>query len=111
MWGKLAACRVALASRQLAPHPEIESMAVVVPTWFKGRQGKAEEAGPRMLKLAAPNLRDWYLGLRHLDDGRWQAFLREKPDAPDAAVVEVDRSPEYEAWEAAFEIYRNQVII
>jgi hypothetical protein len=86
-------------------------MAVTVPSWFKGRQGKAEEAGPGLLKLTAPNLHDWYIGIRRLESGGWLAFLRSDPDGPDATAVEVDPLPEHEAWEAAFEVYRNQVVI
>jgi hypothetical protein len=86
-------------------------MAVIVPAWFKGRQGKAEESAPGLLKLTAPNLREWYLGLRRLDDGHWQAFLRDRPDGSDVSVIDLEPMPEYDAWEAAFEVYRNHVII
>ncbi len=86
-------------------------MAVIVPSWFKGRQGKAEEVRPGLLKLTAPNLREWYAGIRRLDSGGWLAFVRSEPDGADAAAVEVDPMPEQEAWDAAFEVYRNHVII
>ncbi len=86
-------------------------MAVTVPSWFKGRQGKAEEAGPGLLRLTAPNLKEWYVGIRPRDGGRWLVFVRAQADGPDAAAVEIDPRPEYEAWEAAFEVYRNHVVI
>jgi hypothetical protein len=87
-------------------------MAVVVPSWFKGRQGKAEEAGPHLLKLTGPNLNDWFVGIRRDDAGGWVAFLRKSADAPDTAAVPLEpQVSEYEAWEAAFEVYRNAVII
>jgi hypothetical protein len=86
-------------------------MAVIVPSWFKGRQGKAEEVRPGLVKLNAPNLREWYLGIRRLDMGGWLTFLRIEPDGADTVAVEVDRMLEQEAWDAAFEVYRNQVII
>ncbi len=86
-------------------------MAVTVPSWFKGRQGKAEEAGPGLLKLSAPNLQPWFLGIRRLDDGHWHAFLRSAADGADEVAVELEAMPEWEAWEAAFEVYRNHVIV
>ena len=86
-------------------------MAVIVPSWFKGRQGKAEELRPGLLKLTAPNLREWFVGIGRLDDAGWVAFLRDEPDGPDTATVELDPMPEQEAWDAAFEVYRNRVVI
>ena len=46
-----------------------------------------------------------------LDDGGWLAFRRTEADGADTAAVEIDPMPEQEAWDAAFEVYRNQVII
>jgi hypothetical protein len=86
-------------------------MAVTVPAWFKGRQGKAEEVRPGVLKLTGPNLREWYVGIRRREDGGWVTFLRREPDSADTVVVEVDPMPEQEAWDAVFEVYRNRVII
>ena len=86
-------------------------MAVVVPSWFKGRQGKFEEVRPGLLKLTAPNLREWYVGIRRMEHGGWLAYLRSEPDGADTATVELDPMPEQEAWDAAFEVYRNCVII
>jgi hypothetical protein len=86
-------------------------MAVTVPSWFKGRQGKADEAGPGVLRLTAPNLKEWFLGLRRLDDGHWHAFLRSTADGPDEAAVGLEAMPAWHAWEAAFEVYRNHVIV
>jgi hypothetical protein len=87
-------------------------MAVTVPSWFKGRQGKAEEAAPNLLRLSAPNLNEWHLGIRRSDTGRWITFLRTSADGPDTVAVELDRDvSEYDAWDAAFEVYRNHVII
>jgi hypothetical protein len=87
-------------------------MAVTVPSWFKGRQGKAEEVAPHLLRLTGPNLNEWYIGIRRSDSGRWVAFLRKSADGPDTAAMELDEDlSEYNAWEAAFELYRNQVII
>jgi hypothetical protein len=87
-------------------------MTVTVPTWFKGRQAKAEEAGPQLLRLTGANLNEWHAGIRRAENGRWVAFVRRMPDSEDTTAVEL--SPwltEFDAWQAAFEVYRNQVII
>ncbi len=86
-------------------------MAVIVPAWFKGRQGKAEEVRPGLVKLTAPNLREWYVGIRRHEMGGWTAFIRGEPDGADATSVELDPMPEQEAWDAAFEVYRTYAII
>jgi hypothetical protein len=87
-------------------------MPVTVPAWFKGRQGKTEEVSPGLVKASGPNLRDWYVGLSREGAGAWVAYLRETPDGPDVARQELEPDlAEYEAWEAAFELYRNWVII
>ena len=87
-------------------------MPVTVPAWFKGRQGKAEEAGPGVLRLNGPNLKEWFVGIRRQPTGTWTGFLRESADGPDVVVQDFERQmPEYEAWEAVFELYRNVVII
>jgi len=86
-------------------------MAVDRPTWFAYRQGKVEEAGPNLLKLTGPNLRESYIGIRAGDGGRWSAFVRHAPDGLDVAATEVEHATSAEAWAAAFEIYRNAEII
>jgi hypothetical protein len=86
-------------------------MAVTVPSWFKGRQGKTEEVGPGLLKLTAPNLKEWFIGIQRRDNGHWLAVVRNQAEGPDAVAVEIDPVPEYEAWEAAFELYRNHVVV
>ena len=85
-------------------------MAVTVPSWFKGRQGKAAEAGLGLLRLTAPNLKEWFLGIRRDGDG-WLGFLRDRADGPDAIAVDLGNIPEHEAWAAAFEVYRNHIIV
>jgi hypothetical protein len=87
-------------------------MAVTVPSWFKGRQARAEEAGPHLLRLTGPNLNEWHAGIRRADNGRWVAFVRRTADAEDTIAVELSPGlTESDAWQAAFEVYRNQVII
>ncbi len=85
-------------------------MAVIVPSWFKGRQGKAEQVSPDLLKLTAPNLKEWFAGIRRHEAG-WTAFVRAGADGPDAVAAELGPVPEYDAWEAAFELYRKHVIV
>jgi hypothetical protein len=86
-------------------------MAVTVPSWFKGRQGKAEEIAPGLLKLTAPNVKEWFIGIRRQDGGGWMVVLRDSADGPDVVAIELAVVPEYDAWEAAFEVYRNHVIV
>jgi hypothetical protein len=86
-------------------------MALIVPSWFKGRQGKAEPAGSDLVKLTGPNLREAYIGIRPADNGKFAAFLRATPDGPDVAAADAVAATAYDAWEAAFEIYRNHVVV
>jgi hypothetical protein len=86
-------------------------MALTVPSWFKQRQAKAEEAGENHYRLTGPNLREAYIGLRPADGGHWTAYLRFTPDGPDAAVSPESFATQYNAWEAAFELHRCQVVV
>jgi hypothetical protein len=86
-------------------------MSLILPSWFKQRQGKAEEAGENVYRLTGPNLRKSYIGLRPAGDGRWLAFLRFTPDGPDAAVSPASFATLYDAWEAAFELHRTAVVV
>ena len=86
-------------------------MALIVPSWFKGRQGKAEPAGADVYRLTGPNLRESFIGLRRGENGLWAGFLRFTPEGPDAAATEPRFDTQYDAWEAAFELYRQQVVV
>lgn len=77
------------------------------PSWFRGRQGKIEEVTPDLVKLTGPNLIEAHIGVRKADNGRWASFVRAAADGPDQAATEPIHPNSYEAWEAAFEIYRN----
>jgi hypothetical protein len=84
----------------------------IVPSWFKGRQCKAEPAGDdHTLKLTGPNLGDAYISVRQADNRLWLAALRRAPDGADVAVTEPEIATEQDAWEAAFELYRTHVIV
>ncbi len=86
-------------------------MSLVTPFWFYQRQCKAESVGDDLYKLTGPNLKEAYIGLRKGDSGRWSAFLRNTADGPDVAATPAQWNNVYEAWEAAFELYRVNVII
>lgn len=86
-------------------------MALAVPTWYKQRQGKLEPAGEQVFRLSGPNLPAAFLGLRRADNGKLQGFLRQSADGPDVAVTDPKFGSDYEAWEVAFEMYRQRMII
>ncbi len=86
-------------------------MALIPPSWFHGRQGKAEEVGPNLYRLTGPNLAEGFVRIWHDDHGRWGAALRLAADGPDVASIEPALENPYEAWEAAFELYRKEVVI
>ena len=75
------------------------------------RQGKIEEAGENLVRLSGPNLPTSYLGLRRAENGKLQGFLRDNPDGPESAVTEPKFEKDYDAWNVAFEMYRQSVII
>jgi len=86
-------------------------MANIVPTWFKYRQGKVESVSDNLSRLSGPNLPTTFLGLRRADNGKLQGFLRTEADGVDLAVTDPKFDREYDAWEVAFEMYRQRVII
>lgn len=85
-------------------------MQPTLPSWFKYRQGKAEPAGENTLRLTAPNQQDAFISIRMGEGGRWSAVLRMTPDGPDVATTSPEFAKEVDAWEAAFELYRQVVI-
>jgi hypothetical protein len=98
-------------SRVSHPPTGIWAMPLVTPYWFPARQGKAEEVGPNSYRLTAPNLREAFVSIREAPDGRWSAALRLTADGPDVAVTGADFPTAYDAWEAAFELYRKEVVV
>jgi len=87
-------------------------MQPIVPFWFKQRQCKAEPAGDNELKLTGPILPDAFVRIS-ADEGKqhWRAALRLAPDGADLQRTEAEFRNPKEAWEAAFELYRNHVIV
>jgi hypothetical protein len=90
---------------------EANSMPLNTPYWFPARQGKAEEAGPDMYRLTAPNLQEAHIRIEQAPSGRWLAALRLAKDGPDVATSETDFATVYDAWEGAFELYRKHVVV
>ncbi len=86
-------------------------MSLITPSWFKQRQAKAEPAGPHTYRLAGPNLQEAFLELRKTDNGKWMGVLRLSADGPEVAATEAKFDRPYEAWEVAFEMYRQRLVV
>jgi hypothetical protein len=86
-------------------------MQPILPFWFKQRQCKAEPAGEGVLRVSGPNLGEAFLVIRHAGNGRWQAALRTAADGHDVTATDPEIESAQDAWEAAFELYRNHVIV
>jgi hypothetical protein len=86
-------------------------MQLVVPTWFKYRQGKAEPAGENTYKLTAPLMQEAYVSIRKGENGRWAGVLRLAADGPEADTTPPQWENPGDAWNAAFELYRAALII
>jgi hypothetical protein len=86
-------------------------MPLEVPSWFKYRQGKAEDAGPNLYKVSAPQLKDAFVGIRPARDEGWQAFFRHAADGPDVAASDSNWPTPGEAWNVAFEMYRREMVV
>ena len=84
----------------------------IAPFWFKQRQCKYEPAGAdNLLKVTGPNLPEAYIRIQRTENGRWLAAFRQSADGPDVAVTEPNIPDERAAWDAAFELYRQNVIV
>jgi hypothetical protein len=83
----------------------------ILPFWFKQRQAKAEPVGDNTYRLTAPNQREALISIRQDSQGRWGASLRLGPDGPDLAVTETTYDTAGDAWEAAFELYRSELLV
>jgi hypothetical protein len=87
-------------------------MEPILPFWFKQRQGKAEAVGTDTYRLTAPNApREAFIRIRQADNGRWSAALLRQADGPEVAATPAELPTRLEAWEAAFELYRQQEVI
>jgi hypothetical protein len=86
-------------------------MELIPPFWFKQRQAKAETAGPDTYRVIAPNQREAFLSIRQDAGGRWSAALRLAADGPEVAATAAAYDTPGDAWDAAFELYRRELVI
>jgi hypothetical protein len=82
-----------------------------LPFWFRMRQGKAEPAGRERYRLSAPNLNDAFIGIQQLQDARWVPTLQLSEDGPNEAGMSDEFDDPQDAWEAAFESYRQRLVV
>jgi hypothetical protein len=87
------------------------AMQPTLPYWFKMRQGKAEPAGDNVYRLTAPNLAEAFIAVRPEGESRWTPLVRSAVDGPERAVGAKTYDSIFDAWYAAFELYRNTVVI
>jgi hypothetical protein len=83
----------------------------LAPFWFGQRQCKLEPQENGMYRASGPNLAEAFLGIRSTAHGRWAPVFRLAADGPDLAEAHGDFARPQEAWEAAFELYRIQVVV
>jgi hypothetical protein len=83
----------------------------VPPSWFKQRQGKIEPAGDSIVKLTAPNVEASFIGIRSVEGGRWSAALMKSAGGPDVVATGPHFTTQGDAWGAAFELYRTQILV
>jgi len=81
----------------------------IAPFWFKQRQCKLEAAGDNLLKATGPNLPEAFLFVRQ-EGGTWVGGLKLAADGPEVASGPADPPSIKEAWNVAFEMYRQHVI-
>jgi hypothetical protein len=86
-------------------------MPLILPYWFPQRQAKAESVGPELYRLTGPNLPEAFIAIHQADTGRWSAGLRLAQDGPDVATTPAEFPTTTDAWSAAFELYRKEVIV
>jgi hypothetical protein len=84
---------------------------LVLPSWFKQRQGKTEPAGDNSYKLTAPQQAEAFIRIRPGGEGRWSAAVSPTANGPDVAATAAEFRMPGEAWAAAFELYRRQFIV
>jgi hypothetical protein len=84
-----------------------------IPFWMRQRQVKAEPAGESAVKLTAPNLPSHELAIEGASPD-WKARVYRLP-AEGQKILVAERefaAPGVEAaWQNAYELYRQQVII
>jgi len=98
-------------------------MEPVPPFWFKQRQCKVEPVGTGdLIKVTGPNLGEAFLSIQQesgaetegkpsADAVRWKAAIRLTADGAEVQSTGAEFTNPSRAWDAAFELYRNQCII
>jgi hypothetical protein len=89
----------------------METATLITPFWFKQRQCKAEFVEADLYRITGPNLPESFLGVRQLPDGKYQGYFRSQKDGPDAADTQEKFVSPFDAWEGAFELYRQLMIL
>jgi len=88
----------------------MSSSPPTTPFWFKQRQGKLESVGENVYKLTAPNQAEAFVLIRR-DGDLWASAVRQTADGPDLAATPPRFSTMWNAWDAAFELYRQTCVI
>jgi hypothetical protein len=83
----------------------------VPPAWFPQRQGKMEPVGENAFRLTAPNQGEAFIFIQKGDNGLWSAGLKTTADGPVVAQSEHLWDRPEDAWGAAFEIYRKELVV
>jgi hypothetical protein len=86
-------------------------MQPVPPFWFQQRQGKMDAAEGNAFRLIAPNQGEAFIFVERADNGLWSAGLRTASDSPVIATSGPIWESEPDAWAAAFELYRNEIVV
>lgn len=85
-------------------------MEPVPPFWFRQRQGKMEAAGENTYKLTAPNLPEARIQISAATDGGWIGAVLEGANGPELERTRSTYADAQEAWQAAFELYRVNIV-
>lgn len=83
----------------------------ITPFWFKQRQLQAEPIDEHRYRVTGPNFPECEVGIRKLENHKYEAFVRraDDPDSEVKAVWEFDN--DWEAWEGAFELLRQEYVV
>jgi len=86
-------------------------MQPVPPFWFQQRQGKMEPAQPNLFRLTAPNQGEAFIFVERADNALWSAGLKTAAEGSVTATSGPIWESEPDAWAAAFELYRNEIVV
>ncbi len=91
-------------------------MPAVMPFWVVQRQVRSEPVGEDTVRLTAPNLPAHELSVRAApDQAGWIAMLHRAADGSEAKTLLAETSESFPnkeaAWDAAYELYRQYVIV